>query len=320
MPRNAAAIILATGVLFAGASEVFAQPQPSKPAPLPPGNRIHAQHGDTIVLENDAQVKILRRREANVRTIFSPAERWVVLLADYATNAGPDGRPDWSYTYREVSGDWPMEERWEGQTTIEEYSIGAFGAPGARGLGFTGPRGLVQLLSMGGNDFRDPAAVAVLSFRGAGAGMLGVRSFDEAEVEQIANTRRNVSGTSVRSFSSGGRATASLEAVTNLPPPRQPQGDGTQPIRVGGNIRQPEKLVDAAPVLPEAAALAGIRGVVILELTIGPDGTVRDARVLRSIPLLDGAALDAVRQWRFTPTLLNGRAVPVIVTAAVPFQ
>ena len=56
-----------------------------------------------------------------------------------------------------------------------------------------------------------------------------------------------------------------------------------------------------------------------IEATIGPDGAVKDAKVLRSIPLLDQAALDAVRQWVFTPTLLNGVPVPVIMTVTVQF-
>ena len=53
--------------------------------------------------------------------------------------------------------------------------------------------------------------------------------------------------------------------------------------------------------------------------TIGADGRVKDAKVLRSIPLLDQAALDAVKQWQFTPTLLNGVPVPVIMTVTVNF-
>jgi periplasmic protein TonB len=59
---------------------------------------------------------------------------------------------------------------------------------------------------------------------------------------------------------------------------------------------------------------------VILETLIGANGRVEDARVLRSIPLLDQAALDAVRQWEFTPTLLNGNPVPVIMTTTVQFS
>ena len=73
------------------------------------------------------------------------------------------------------------------------------------------------------------------------------------------------------------------------------------------------------PVYPPIAQSARVQGVVIIEATIGPNGKVQDARVLRSIPLLDQAALDAVRQWEFTPTLLNGVPVPVIMTVTVQF-
>jgi protein TonB len=63
-----------------------------------------------------------------------------------------------------------------------------------------------------------------------------------------------------------------------------------------------------------------VQGIVIIEATIGPDGKVQDARVLRSIPLLDAAALDAVRGWEFTPTLLNNQPVPVVMTVTVQFS
>jgi protein TonB len=62
-----------------------------------------------------------------------------------------------------------------------------------------------------------------------------------------------------------------------------------------------------------------VQGVVIIEATIAPNGRVQAAKVLRSIPMLDAAALDAVRQWQFTPTLLNGEPVPVIMTVTVNF-
>jgi protein TonB len=62
-----------------------------------------------------------------------------------------------------------------------------------------------------------------------------------------------------------------------------------------------------------------VQGVVILEAVIGEDGTVQNVRVLRSKPLLDDAAVEAVRQWRFTPTLLNGQPVPVVMTVTVAF-
>ena len=90
-------------------------------------------------------------------------------------------------------------------------------------------------------------------------------------------------------------------------------------MRVGGNIKQPTKTKDVRPVYPPIAQSARVQGVVIIEAVIGPNGRVTDARVLRSIPLLDAAALDAVRQWEFTPTLLNGVPVPVIMTVTVNF-
>jgi protein TonB len=62
-----------------------------------------------------------------------------------------------------------------------------------------------------------------------------------------------------------------------------------------------------------------VEGIVIIEATIGADGQVINARILRSVPLLDQAAIDAVRQWQFTPTLLNGVPVPVIMTVTVNF-
>lgn len=91
-------------------------------------------------------------------------------------------------------------------------------------------------------------------------------------------------------------------------------------IRVGGSVRAPTQVNKVAPVYPAIAQAARVQGIVILETTIGIDGKVIDAKVLRSIPLLDQAALDAVRQWEYTPTLLNGAPVPVIMTVTVTFN
>jgi TonB family protein len=87
----------------------------------------------------------------------------------------------------------------------------------------------------------------------------------------------------------------------------------------GGEISEPRKIRDVKPIYPEIARAARVSGVVIIEATIAEDGTVRDARVLRGVPLLDEAALGAVRQWLFTPTLLNGVPVEVVITASVNF-
>lgn len=101
------------------------------------------------------------------------------------------------------------------------------------------------------------------------------------------------------------------------PPPRPPAP--LPPVRVGSVIRRPQKMHHVAPSYPPIAQAAKISGVVILEALIAEDGSVREVKVLRSVPLLDAAATDAVRQWRFTPTLLNGVPVQVIMSVTVSF-
>jgi protein TonB len=91
-------------------------------------------------------------------------------------------------------------------------------------------------------------------------------------------------------------------------------------IRVDSRFHPPVKLHDVAPVYPDLARAVGVEGVVVIECRIGTDGHVADARVLSGHPLLDGAALDAVRQWRYRPTLLNGRPVAVLMTVTVRFS
>ena len=106
--------------------------------------------------------------------------------------------------------------------------------------------------------------------------------------------------------------------ATPLPPPPPARAEQT-PIRVGGTVTRPDRVRDVRPRYPPLALRSGVAGTVILEAVIGTDGTVRDLHVLRSIPLLDSAAIDAVRQWLFTPTLLNGEPVPVVMTVTVTF-
>ena len=99
------------------------------------------------------------------------------------------------------------------------------------------------------------------------------------------------------------------------PPPPQP----VAPVRITSDLRRPAKIKDVMPVYPDIAMRARVAGVVVLEATIDAQGKVVNLRVLRSVPLLDQAAIDAVRQWEFTPTRLNGVAVPVVMTVTVNF-
>ena len=105
----------------------------------------------------------------------------------------------------------------------------------------------------------------------------------------------------------------SAPVVVAKAPPQQ------DPVRVGSTVRQPVKLRGVDPAYPPMAQTARIQGIVIIEATLTPEGRVANARILRSVPLLDQAALDAVRTWEYTPTLLNGVPVPVIMTVTVQF-
>jgi protein TonB len=92
------------------------------------------------------------------------------------------------------------------------------------------------------------------------------------------------------------------------------------PQPIGGDIKPPVKVRDTTPTYPSIARAAHVEGIVIVEATIGPDGKVQNARILRSIPLLDAAALDAVRQWEYTPTRLNGTPIAIVMTVTVNFK
>ena len=96
-------------------------------------------------------------------------------------------------------------------------------------------------------------------------------------------------------------------------------GVAARRVRVGAAVRAPLKVFDVRPMYPEDAQAAGISGVVILGIVIGEDGSVIDTEVLRSIPELDQAAIDAVNQWLFEPTLLNGEPVEVEMSVTVQF-
>jgi TonB family protein len=104
-------------------------------------------------------------------------------------------------------------------------------------------------------------------------------------------------------------------------PPQAPSNEPpSEPRTVGGRIKEPRKIKSVPPKYPDDAKRAGIAGVVILECTISPKGEVAAVKVLKGLPLLSEAAVEAVRKWRYTPTLLDGVAVPVIMTVTVNFK
>ena len=87
---------------------------------------------------------------------------------------------------------------------------------------------------------------------------------------------------------------------------------------MGGQVKPPIKIKNVDPVYPRDAMESRVEGIVILEITVDANGNVTDARVIRNVAMLDDAALDAVWQWKYTPTTLNGAPVPVADEPAKP--
>ena len=103
------------------------------------------------------------------------------------------------------------------------------------------------------------------------------------------------------------------------PPPPPPPPAPRAPLRVGGVIRQPTLLHRVEPVYPPLAAAAAIQGTVILEALVDEQGVVQDVKVLRSMGVLDRPAIEAVKQWRSSPVILNGRPEKFILTVVLTF-
>jgi protein TonB len=102
--------------------------------------------------------------------------------------------------------------------------------------------------------------------------------------------------------------------------PEAPPPPPVRPLRAGVDVREPRRVREVRPVYPEIAADSHIQGVVVLECQIDTRGRVSDVKVLRGITVLNNAAVEAVRQWVYTPTLVNGVPVPVTMTVTLTFQ
>ena len=103
------------------------------------------------------------------------------------------------------------------------------------------------------------------------------------------------------------------------PPPPPPKPKTPQRIRVGGQVEAAKLIYKPTPEYPPLAKMARIQGTVRLEAIIAKDGTIQDLKVMSGHPLLVKAALDAVKQWRYQPTLLNGEPVEVVTEIDVNF-
>jgi len=112
----------------------------------------------------------------------------------------------------------------------------------------------------------------------------------------------------------GGVVGGIIGGLPDAPPPQ------AKPVRVGGVVREPRRLSAVSPVYPMLAIQARLQGTVIIEATVNERGRVVDATVLQGVPLFNDSALDAVKKWTYTPTLVNGVPTPVIMTVTVRFK
>ncbi len=99
-----------------------------------------------------------------------------------------------------------------------------------------------------------------------------------------------------------------------------PGDDNAGPVRALGGVKPPKLVRRVQPDYPELARLSRVEGIVILEATTDVSGRVAGVKVLKSIPLLDSAAADAVRQWLYEPLVVNGRPRGVTFTVTVRFE
>jgi protein TonB len=109
-----------------------------------------------------------------------------------------------------------------------------------------------------------------------------------------------------------------ISTLVASPPADPPQAPAT--VRIAQLPEPPRKVVDVRPVYPDLARTARVEGTVILEAVLDTSGHVTQLHVVRSVPLLDQAALDAVRQWRYSPSVYGGRPVSVLMTITILFK
>jgi protein TonB len=101
-------------------------------------------------------------------------------------------------------------------------------------------------------------------------------------------------------------------------PPPEPKR--VEPVHIGGQLTAPALLYRVEPIYPPLAASAQLGGVVILEALVDDDGCVKSVTVLRRVPLLTAAAVEAVKEWRYSPLVLNGAPTPFILTVTLNFR
>ena len=157
----------------------------------------------------------------------------------------------------------------------------------------------------------------------AAAGVAPIVQPSEIEAEPALEDEEEVGGVDdgVPGGIMGGVVGGLISEIPPPPPPPPPQPEAPRgPVRVGGQIKEPTLIHRVDPEYPLLAQASQIEGVVILEAIVDQEGRIESLKVLRSAPVFDRAALAAVRQWRYSPVILNGRPERFILTVVVSFN
>jgi protein TonB len=136
----------------------------------------------------------------------------------------------------------------------------------------------------------------------------------EIKPEQALDLGDNGSAGGVEGGVPGGVVGGIVGGLPEAPPP------SVAPVRVGGSVREPRRLSAVPPVYPELAMMARLQGTVVIEATVNERGRVVNVNLIEGLPMLSDAALEAVKKWVYSPTLLNGVPTPIIMTVTVRFK
>jgi TonB family protein len=253
--------------------------------------------------------RIQRLLDVNRRT-SEPAPAWAIVLvvlslallpafADHVAAQAPDRQT----APLEIGGPLAAPRKIGGATPV--YPADAKAA-GEAGMVF-----VTAVIDALGN-VADATVLRAASPRLGEAALDAIRTW-KYQPTQVTGVPTPVSITIAVNFSLDGSSGASTS--TRTPAFAVP----SDTLRVGGSVAEPRKVHNVPPAYPDDARAAGIEGTVILDALIDAEGYVADVEVLQSVPMLDRAAVEAVKQWRYLPTLLNGEARPVWMTVTINF-
>ncbi|MGH9713672.1 MAG: TonB family protein [Candidatus Acidiferrales bacterium] len=118
----------------------------------------------------------------------------------------------------------------------------------------------------------------------------------------------------------GSAALAGITSASHIPTLAPPTIQPEQPVRIGGNVKEPRLISSVLPVYPIGARQLGLEGDVVVNTTIDKIGNVVKMHVASGPPLLRQAALDAVRRWKYEPSMLDGQPVAVEMQVTIKFR